>query len=59
MAITSRSLGNSQLHLHHPLAICIKEEHMHLREPWLVLVVLLQPLVPLFVQILTRTTVEA
>jgi hypothetical protein len=55
MAITSRSLGNYHIHLHHPLEVCIKEENIYLGERGLVFVGLLQPLVPLFVQILTRT----
>ena len=58
MATTSRSLGNQHIQIHHPLTVCMKEEHVYLGEWGLVLVGLLQPLVPLFVQILTRRTVE-
>jgi hypothetical protein len=46
------------MHLHHPLEVCIKEEHIYLGERGLVFVGLLQPLVPFSDQILTRRTVE-
>jgi hypothetical protein len=55
MAKTSRSLGNDHVQIHHPLEVCIKEEDIYLGERGLVLVGLLQPPVPLFIHILTRT----
>jgi hypothetical protein len=58
MSTTSPSLGNQLINLHHPLEVCMKEEYIYLGERGQVLVGLLQPLVPLFVQILTRRTVE-
>jgi hypothetical protein len=54
MSTTSRSLGNQNMQLHHPLEVCIMEEHIYLGERGLVVVGFLQPLVPLFDQILTR-----
>jgi hypothetical protein len=58
MSTTSRSLGNQNMQKHPFLEVCIKEEHIYLGERELVWVGFLQPLVPLFVQILTRRTVE-
>ena len=54
MARTIRLLGKQQIHSHHPL-VDVLESTDKLGSPVLVLVGMVIPLVPLFVQILTKT----